>query len=253
MNSVNTKREELHPLLAGGAVYRVGDEFVGQLRDRLQAARHQRARRAVAPISSAAIADHDDRHEQRRIGERDLVPADVAERARGCGSRIDESDRPSPEASCSLVAQPIVLLSRSAGNTRGAHHVEDAGGEAEQEKHDHPPRRDSEPLVERPADERADQDTGDQFGGEPEAAGERRRIALRTGTQLRLAGSALSGGRAVRRDAGASRRERPRRLTGCRFRSRRPCLRPCLAALNSTPALRANPGNSCRPKKPRGP
>ena len=37
------EREELHPLVAGGALQRVGDEFVGQLRDRLQPARHQRA------------------------------------------------------------------------------------------------------------------------------------------------------------------------------------------------------------------
>ena len=175
--------------------------------------------------------------------------------SRCCGFQTDEWDRPSPEASCSLVAvQPTFgLLSRSAGNTRSAHHVDDAGGKAEQEKHDHPPRRDSEPLVERPADERADQDTGDQFGGEAEAAGESRRIALRTGPSFGLPGRPFLVGRAVRRDAGASRRERPLRLTGCCFRSPRPCLRPCLAALNSTPALRANPGNSCRPKKPRGP
>ena len=47
MKIVNTKREELHALLAGGAVYRVGDEFVGQLGDRLQPAGHQRPRRAA--------------------------------------------------------------------------------------------------------------------------------------------------------------------------------------------------------------
>src|SRR3954471_9889239 len=77
-------------------------------------------------------------------------------------------------------------VSWPAGNPRSAPHVDDAGGKAEQEKHDHSPRRDSEPLVERPADERADQDTGDQFGGEPEAAGEGRRIALRTGPDFGL-------------------------------------------------------------------
>src|SRR5204863_1546667 len=85
-----------------------------------------------------------------------------------------------------LLPSLLWLLSRSAGNTRSAHHVDDAGGKAEQEKHDHPPRRDSEPLVERPADERADQDTGDQFGGETETAGQRRRIALRTGPRFDL-------------------------------------------------------------------
>src|SRR6185295_676637 len=71
------------------------------------------------------------------------------------------------------------LSSRPAGDARGAHHVDDAGGKAEQEKHDHPPWRDSEPTVERPADERADQDTGNKLGGEAEAAGKRRRIASR--------------------------------------------------------------------------
>ena len=73
-------------------------------------------------------------------------------------------------------------VARWLGNTRGAHHVDDAGGKAEQEKYDHPPWRDSEPTVERPADERADQDTGHKFRGETEAAGERRRIASRAGT-----------------------------------------------------------------------
>src|SRR5436190_10843064 len=77
-------------------------------------------------------------------------------------------------------------MPRSAGNAGSAHHVDDAGSEAEQEKHDHAPRRDSEPLVERPADERADQHTGNQFGGEAEAAGESRRIALRTGPSFGL-------------------------------------------------------------------
>ena len=70
------------------------------------------------------------------------------------------------------------------GNSRGAHHVDDTGGEAEQEKHDHPPRRDAKPTVERPTDERANRHRADQFAGEAEAAGERRRIAPRTGASF---------------------------------------------------------------------
>ena len=36
-------------------------------------------------------------------------------------------------------------------HARRPHHVENAGGKAEQQKHDHPPRRDSEPAIEQPS------------------------------------------------------------------------------------------------------
>src|ERR1051326_9590411 len=72
-------------------------------------------------------------------------------------------------------------FTRSAGNAGGPHHVDHACGEAEQQKHDHPPRRDVEPAIERPTNEGTDRDAADQFGGKPEAAGECRRIAFRTG------------------------------------------------------------------------
>ena len=73
------QREELHALLAGGAVDRVGDELVGQFRDRLHPAGDERPRRTAAD-QQRPDADHGDRHEQRGIGEGDLVPADVAQR-----------------------------------------------------------------------------------------------------------------------------------------------------------------------------
>ena len=136
---------------------RVGDEFVGQLGDRLQPARHQRAGRAAAD-QQRPDADHGDHHEQRGIGEGDLVPADVAERRELLDFEL--MNRIGHRRICPVVPKLPRLsrpLARPAGNTGGAHHVEDAGGEAEQEKHDHPPRRNAEPAIERPADERADQ------------------------------------------------------------------------------------------------
>ena len=49
------EREELHPLLAGGALDRVGDEFVGQLGDRLHAGPAPARGAALAPSSSAQM------------------------------------------------------------------------------------------------------------------------------------------------------------------------------------------------------
>ena len=80
MNSVNTSGKNFIPSLPAVLCMRVGDELVGQLGDRLHAARHQRAGASCRRPAAAADADHGDRHEQRRIGEGDLVPADVAER-----------------------------------------------------------------------------------------------------------------------------------------------------------------------------
>ena len=62
------EREEFHPLGAGRAAHRVGDELVGHLRDRLQPARHHRAARGGADQQRRNRSD-DDEHEQRRIGE----------------------------------------------------------------------------------------------------------------------------------------------------------------------------------------
>ena len=178
MKSVNTQREELHALLAGGAVDRVGDELVGQLRDRLHAGRAPAPAASCAPTSSAAMPTT-----MIAMYSAELVNAISCPPMWPSGTMLVDFELMNRIGHRRKLPYRPVLSSwsRSAGNTGGAHHVDDAGGKAEQEKHDHPPRRDSEPLVERPADERTDQDTGDQFGGEAEAAGERRRIALRTG------------------------------------------------------------------------
>src|SRR5712691_7402230 len=61
-------------------------------------------------------------------------------------------------------------------HARRPHHVENTRGEAEQQKYDHPPRRDSKPAVEHPADRGADQDARNELGRQPKSAGDRRRI-----------------------------------------------------------------------------
>src|SRR5262249_32070544 len=62
---------------------------------------------------------------------------------------------------------------------RRPHHVEHTRGESEQQKYDHSPRRNPKPVVEHPADGRADQYPGDQLGREPKPAGNRRWIGGR--------------------------------------------------------------------------
>jgi len=66
--------------------------------------------------------------------------------------------------------------------SRRAHHVENPGYEAEKQKHDHPPRRDSQPAINQPADGRTDHDRGHELGREPKTAGDRCRIGRRTVT-----------------------------------------------------------------------
>ncbi len=58
-------------------------------------------------------------------------------------------------------------------------HIHHAGCEAEQQEYDQPPRRNSEQLVQRPADAGADQDPGYEFAGEPKPARVSRRIGGR--------------------------------------------------------------------------
>src|SRR6266508_128045 len=67
-------------------------------------------------------------------------------------------------------------------HARHPHHVENPRSEAEQQKHDHSPRRDSKQLVENPPDAGADQDPGDKLGRQPETTGDRRGVAGRSGT-----------------------------------------------------------------------
>ena len=73
------QREEPHALAAGAAAQHVGDEFVGHLGDRLQAAGHQRARAGRADHQQGDHAERD-QHVERRIGKRDLGVADLADR-----------------------------------------------------------------------------------------------------------------------------------------------------------------------------
>src|SRR5260370_6850429 len=62
------------------------------------------------------------------------------------------------------------------GAARSAHHIENAGREAEQQKHNHSPGRNSEPAIQHPTERRANHDAGDEFGREPKAARHRRWI-----------------------------------------------------------------------------
>src|SRR2546430_13330761 len=59
---------------------------------------------------------------------------------------------------------------------RGTHQVENAGREAEKQKHDHSPGCDSQQAIEHPTEGRADQNRGDEFGREAKTSGDRGRI-----------------------------------------------------------------------------
>src|ERR1700731_2954469 len=50
------------------------------------------------------------------------------------------------------------------------HHIDNARREAEQQEHNHPPRRDPEQPIKRPADPGADPDAGHELAGEPKSA-----------------------------------------------------------------------------------
>src|SRR5262249_8004692 len=109
-------------------------------------------------------------------------------------SRIDGSD-PCGLTSLSLPGGMVVsdgpersLLAiqwTGRGHARSAHHIENAGCKAEQQKHDHSPGRNSEPAIHNPTERRADQDAGDEFGREPKAPRDRR--GIRGSTLIRTA------------------------------------------------------------------
>ena len=63
-----------------------------------------------------------------------------------------------PRRACTSL--PAILAWRHGG---GPHHVDDTGGETEQQEHDQPKRRGSDQAVECPAKSRADQDPGNEF------------------------------------------------------------------------------------------
>jgi hypothetical protein len=158
------EREEFHPLVAGRRFQRIGHEFVGQFGDRLQATRHQAAARGRADHQEPDDTDGD-HHEQRRIGERDLGAADLAkggdladlELMNGVGHRDPISFRPRRTDAFSLSA-------RSAADAGRAHHIEDACGKTEQQKHNHPPGRNPKPAVEEPTQTGANQNASHQLG-----------------------------------------------------------------------------------------
>jgi hypothetical protein len=59
------------------------------------------------------------------------------------------------------------------------HHIYHASRKAEQQKHDQPPRRDSQQAIKPPADASTDQDPAYEFAGEPKPARVSRRIGGR--------------------------------------------------------------------------
>src|SRR5437773_415542 len=61
-------------------------------------------------------------------------------------------------------------------HSRSPHHIENAGREAEKQKHDHPPGCDSQQAIEHPTEGRTDQNGGDEFGREAKTSGDRGRI-----------------------------------------------------------------------------
>ena len=110
--------------------------------------------------------------------------ADMADREELARYGTVRSDRSS--ARHLLVRQP---RRRSAINSSGfpslaagavrshacrSHHVDHAGDEAEQNKHDEPPRRGRQQTVETPAKQRSDNNAGDQLRRKPETERHRR-------------------------------------------------------------------------------
>jgi hypothetical protein len=69
-------------------------------------------------------------------------------------------------------------------NSGRSDHVDHAGGKAKQQENDHPERRCRQQPVEAPANQRPDDNAGDQFGGK-----------LETASHRRCAGSAVSASR----------------------------------------------------------
>src|SRR4051812_662604 len=83
-----------------------------------------------------------------------------------------------PPATPALCIQSFRLPLLTEGPVRsdagGSHHVDHTGGEAEQKKHDEPPRRCRQQAVETPANHRSDDNAGDQLRRKPETARHRR-------------------------------------------------------------------------------
>src|SRR5262249_23066074 len=61
-------------------------------------------------------------------------------------------------------------------NAGGAHHIDNTGREAEQQKYNKPPWRDAKPAVEHPTERGAKQHTADQIGRESKPPRKSRRV-----------------------------------------------------------------------------
>ena len=130
-----------------------------------------------------ATSRHRGEHEGGGVRERDLGVADLGNR-----EQLDDLelvDRIGHDLngpfSCPLrgrrrrPSRPAITW--SARQPRRAHHIDDAGGEAEQQKDNEPPRRDTQPPIDEPAEAGSDQHRGHQLGREPKAARHRRTVA----------------------------------------------------------------------------
>ena len=199
-DSMNMKRVKMNgkycmPVGADIVAHHVGDELVGELGDRLQPRRHQRA--AAHGVDGEERDQRGrDQHEQRRVGEGGVEaeqlerdqPLDLelmhGVRQAACGAMR----RSSPHALRRLSQCPrapshrrLPATGRSlpgSGALRlhalgGPHHVEDSGGGAQDEEHHHQERRRAEPPVEPPADEAPDATPATSSIAEPQRLTER--------------------------------------------------------------------------------
>src|SRR5690606_3849739 len=83
-----------------------------------------------------------------------------------------------------VVILPGKLISRC--HSGCAHHVQDACGETKQQKHDQSPRRDAEPPIQQPADQRSGNHARHKLCGKPKAARNGGRIGTRCAAGWRL-------------------------------------------------------------------
>ena len=209
--------------------------------------------RAVSPDQQCRNQQNDDQHEQRGVGEIDLMTADGKQRRNlwiwnwwiGSTVMVLIAARNLP----SLFRSPEPCRHRvlARDHSGGAHHIEHARDEAEQKKYDKPPGRDAEQPVDQPAEAGADQHACNEFAREPEAPGVARcsRGPIPTRTIRRPACTTRAWPRPSP-DAGVSRRGRLHCFAaclGCHSRAASLIFRHSrLAAIETGPPL-----------KPRGP
>src|SRR6516225_1492884 len=168
--------EELHPFGPSRTADGISDEFVANLRDRLQPARHHRAACRAEDQQRGDQSD-DDQHVQRRIGETDLMTAQIEERPEIFDFELmDRIDLHGPNrrlrlAACAaglpVRALPGAVTDRGGRDeARGAHDIKHARGEAEQDEYNQPPGRDAEQAIDQPTNTGTDHDACNEFAGE---------------------------------------------------------------------------------------